>query len=390
MTEAVIVDAVRTATGKGKPGGALSGVHPVDLFALTLRALVDRTGIAPSAIDDVIGGCVTQAGEQAMNVSRQAVLAAGFPETVPATSIDRQCGSSLQAVQFAATAVMSGVQTVVIAGGVESMSRAPMFSSVAGADPFGARVRERYPEGLVAQGISAELMAARWGLSRAELDEYSAASHERASAAQKEGEFDDEIVPVRGHAVDEPVRPGTTAATLGGLNPAFRSDQMAARFPQIGWRITAGNSSPLTDGASAALLTSRDHAAKLGLTPRAVIRSMAVVGSDPLLMLTGVIPAARRALDRAGLTITDIDAYEVNEAFAPVPMIWARELGADPERLNRRGGAIAIGHPLGATGTKLIATLLRVLRDRNGRYGLVSICEGGGMANAMVIERLEA
>ena len=388
MTEAVIVEAVRTATGKGKPGGALSGVHPVDLFALTLRALVDRVGLDPAAVEDVIGGCVTQAGEQAMNLARQAVLGAGFPEHVPATTIDRQCGSSLQAVQFAATAVMSGVQDVVIAGGVESMSRAPMFSSVADADPFGNRVRARYPEGPVAQGISAELIAARWGLSRTELDEYSAASHERAAAAQKDGGFDDEIIPVQGHAADELVRPGTTAATLAALAPAFRSEELQARFPEIGWRITAGSSSPLTDGASAALLTTRERAAELGLTPKAVIRSMAAVGSDPLLMLTGVVPAARRALDRAGLTIDDIDAYEVNEAFAPVPLMWTRELGADPARLNVRGGAIALGHPLGATGTKLISTLLRVLRSRGGRYGLVSICEGGGMANAMVVELL--
>ncbi len=388
MTEAVIVDAVRTATGRGKPGGALSGVHPVDLFAATLRELARRTGIDPGSVEDVIGGCVTQAGEQAMNVTRQAVLAAGFPETVPATTVDRQCGSSLQALQFAATTVMAGVADVLIAGGVESMSRAPMFSSLAGADPLGTGVRERYPAGLVQQGISAELIAARWRLSRTELDEFSARSHELAARAQKDGAFEEEIVPVGGHATDETVRPGTTAERLGGLSPAFRDEQLQARFAEISWCITAGNSSPLTDGASAALVTSRAHAAAAGLRPRAVIRSMAMVGSDPILMLTGVIPAARKALDRAGLTIADIDAYEVNEAFAPVPLVWARELGADPERLNVRGGAIALGHPLGATGTKLVSTLLRVLDARGGRYGLLSVCEGGGMANAMVIERI--
>jgi acetyl-CoA acyltransferase len=388
ITQAVIVDAVRTATGKGKPGGALSGVHPVDLFATTLRELVGRTGIDPTQLDDVVGGCVTQAGEQAFNITRHAVLAAGFPESVPAVSVDRQCGSSLQALQFAAALVMSGVQDVVIAGGVESMSRAPMFSSMAGADPRGPMVAARYPQGLVDQGVSAELITARWGFSRGQLDELAAASHEKAAAAQKDGAFDDEIVPVAGHAVDELVRPGTTVERLAALNPAFRSDELAARFPEIGWSITAGNSSPLTDGASAALVMSEDRATRLGLTPRARIRAMAAVGSDPMLMLTGVIPATEKVLAKAGLTIDDVDAYEVNEAFAPVPLAWAREVQADPARLNVRGGAIALGHPLGATGTKLVSTLLRVLEGTGGRTGLIAICEGGGMANAMVIERL--
>ncbi|HET9653893.1 MAG TPA: thiolase family protein [Kineosporiaceae bacterium] len=388
MTHAVIVDAVRTATGKGKPGGALSGVHPVDLFATTLRALADRTGLDPATLDDVVGGCVTQTGEQTFNVTRNAVLAAGFPESVPGVTIDRQCGSSLQALQFAAALVISGVQDVVIAGGVESMSRAPMFSSLVGKDPRGPMVNARYPEGLVDQGISAELIAARWGFTREQLDEFAAASHEKAAAAQKEGLFADEIVPVGGHATDELVRPGTTVEKLAGLNAAFRSDELAARFPEIGWCITAGNSSPLTDGASAALVMSQERAAQLGLTPRARILATAAVGSDPLLMLTGVIPATEKVLAKAGLTIDQIDAYEVNEAFAPVPMAWARDVHADPERLNIRGGAIAIGHPLGGTGTKLVSTLLRVLEGTGGRTGLVAICEGGGMANAMVIERL--
>jgi acetyl-CoA acetyltransferase family protein len=387
MGHAVIVDAVRTATGKGKAGGALSGVHPVDLFATTLRALVDRVGIDPGQLDDVIGGCVTQAGEQAFNVTRQAVLAAGLPEHVPAVSIDRQCGSSLQALQFAAALVISGVQDVVVAGGVESMSRAPMFSSLGGRDPRGPMLAARYPEGLVDQGISAELITAQWGFTRTELDAFAAASHDKAAAAQKDGAFDDEIVPVAGHGVDEPVRPGTTIERLAGLAPAFRTDELSARFPQIGWSITAGNSSPLTDGASAALVMSEERAERLGLTPRARIRAMAAVGSDPLLMLTGVIPVTEKVLAKAGLRIEDVDAYEVNEAFAPVPMAWARDVHADPARLNVRGGAIALGHPLGGTGTKLVSTLLRILESTGGRTGLIAICEGGGMANAMILER---
>lgn len=388
MSHAVIVDAVRTATGKGKPGGALSGVHPVDLFATTLRALVDRVGLDPELLDDVIGGCVTQSGEQSFNITRHAVLAAGFPESVPAVSIDRQCGSSLQALQFAAALVMSGVQDVVVAGGVESMSRAPMFSSMAGADPRGPMVHARYPEGLVDQGVSAELIVSRWGFTREQLDEFAAASHEKAAAAQKAGAFDDEIVPVAGHLSDELVRPGTTAERLAGLNPAFRTDALAARFPEIGWTITPGNSSPLTDGASAALVMTEARAAALGLTPKARIRAMSAVGSDPMLMLTGVIPVTESVLAKAGLTIDQVDAYEVNEAFAPVPMAWARDVHADPAKLNVRGGAIALGHPLGGTGTKLVSTLLRVLEGTGGRTGLIAICEGGGMANGMILERL--
>jgi len=412
MRHAVIVDAVRTATGRGKPGGALSGVHPVDLLAAVLQGLVERTGLSGGDVDDVIAGCVTQAGEQSMNVARHGVLAAGFPETVPAVSIDRQCGSSLQAVQFAAASVMAGLADVVIAGGVESMSRVPMFASVMGGDPRGAGVARRYPGGLVSQGISAELVCARWGLSREAVDAYAASSHRSAAAAQAAGAFDEEIVPVKvpgpdgglvdgglvdgglvegglvEHSVDEGVRAGTTAERLAGLAPAFRDPSLAERFPQIAWRITAGNSSSLADGASAALVTSQDRADALGLRPRARIVSMAAVGSDPVLMLTGVMPATERALARAGLGIQDIDAYEVNEAFAPVPMVWAQEMGADTDRLNVHGGAIALGHPLGATGTKLLATLLRVLERRDGRYGLLAVCEGGGMANAMVVERL--
>jgi len=396
MTDAVIVDVVRTATGKGKPGGALSGVHPVDLLAQTLQALVARTGIDPATIDDVIGGCVSQGGQQSMNVTRNAVLATGFPETVPATTVDRQCGSSQQAAHFAAQGVLAGAYDVVIACGVESMSRVPMFSTAMGQDPFGESIAARYPEGLVPQGISAELVAAKWKLDRDQLDEFAARSHRLAATAAAAGAFDNEIVriPVErdgettGHDVDETVRPSTTAEALAGLRPAFYDDALAARFPEIGWHITPGNSSPLTDGASAALIMSADRAAALGLRPRARFHAFAVVGDDPIFMLTGVIPATRKVLARAGLQIDDLDAYEVNEAFASVPLAWARDTGADPERLNPRGGAIALGHPLGASGTKLLATLVNHLEATGGRYGLQTMCEGGGMANATIIERL--
>jgi len=397
MTSAVIVDVVRTASGRGKPGGALSGVHPVDLLAAVLRGLLDRNDFDPALIDDVIGGCVTQAGEQALNVTRSALLAAGLPESVPATTIDRQCGSSQQAVHFAAQGVIAGAYDVVIACGVESMSRVPMFSSTQGKDPNRAPLSKRYPDGLVHQGISAELIAARWKLDRETLDEFSARSHRLAAATTAAGGFDREIVPVevidaegttRMHVVDETVRPDTTVEGLAALKPSFIDEAYKKRFPEIDWRITPGNSSPLTDGASAALIMSEEKAAQLGLRPRARFHSFAVVGSDPLLMLTGVIPATQKVLARVGLSIDDIDAFEVNEAFAPVPLVWQRELGADPERLNLRGGAIALGHPLGASGIRLLATLVNHLEATGGRYGLQTMCEGGGMANATIIERL--
>jgi acetyl-CoA acyltransferase len=388
MPEAVIVDVVRTATGRGKPGGALSSVHPVDLLATTLTALLERTGIDPVRVDDVIGGCVSQVGQQSWNVTRNAVLAAGMPESVPATTIDRQCGSSQQAAHFAAQGVIAGAYDVVIACGVESMSRVRMGSSVVGEDPFGERLAARYPEGLVNQGVSAELIAARYKLDREALDEYSAGSHRRAAQAAAAGDFDHEIVPVGAHTADETVRPGTTPESLAQLAPAFFSEELGERFPEIGWSITPGNSSPLSDGASAALIMSAGMAAELGLRPRARFRAFSVCGDDPILMLTGVIPATRQVLARAGLGIDDVDAYEVNEAFAPVPLAWLRETGADPERLNPRGGAIALGHPLGASGTKLLATLLNHLESTGGRHGLQTMCEGGGMANATVIERL--
>lgn len=389
-TEAVIVDVVRTPVGRGKPGGLLSAVHPVDLLAGVLDALVNRNDLDPALIDDVIGGCVSQIGEQSYNITRNAVLAAGFPEHVPGTTIDRQCGSSQQAATFAAQAVLAGQADIVIACGVESMSRVPLGSSAAGADPYGSRIRTRYPEGLVNQGVSAELIAAKWGFDRDELDAFAARSHELAAAAHESGAFASEVVPVPGvdALADETVRPGTSVESLAGLNPAFRTDALAARFPELDWRITPGNSSPLTDGASAALIMSAERAEQLGLTPRARFRSFSVVGSDPLYMLTGVIPATAKVLDRAGLTHDDIDAYEVNEAFASVPLAWLADTGADAAKLNPRGGAIALGHALGSSGTRLLTTLVNQLEATGGRYGLQTMCEGGGMANATVIERI--
>ncbi|WP_036317537.1 thiolase family protein [Microbacterium sp. B24] len=389
MRTAVIVDAVRTPSGRGKPGGALSGIHPVDLAALVLRATLERNGLESAQIDDVLLGCVSQVGEQTMNIARQAVLAAGFDERVPATTIDRQCGSSQQAAQFAAQGVMAGQYDIVIAGGVESMSRVPLgvAASVAGS-PFSPGLHARYPDGLVNQGVSAELIAARWGFSRDELDAYAAASHERAAEAQVQGRFASQLLAVDGVEIDETVRPGTTVAGLSGLAPAFRTDAMAERFPEIDWLITPGNSSPLTDGASAVLIMSEQKARELGLTPRARFHAFSVVGDDPLMMLTGPIPATRRVLERGGLTIGDLDAYEVNEAFAPVPLAWAAELGADAAKLNPWGGAIALGHALGSSGTRLLGTLLAHLESTGGRYGLQTMCEGGGMANATIIERL--
>ena len=397
MTElnpAVIVDAVRTPSGKGKPGGALSGVHPIDLLAGTLEALLERTGLDPALVEDVIAGCAQQVGEQSGNIARHASLAAGLPEAVPATTINRQCGSSQQAAAFAAQGVMAGGYDIVIAAGVESMSAVPSGSSRPAST--GRRNAARYPGGLVHQGISAELIAARWKLDRDELDAYSAESHRRAAAAAAAGGFDGEIVPVAtGPAgggglvtADETVRADTTAAVLAALRPSFRTEEMAARFPEISWTITPGNSSPLTDGASAVLIMSEDAARRLGMRPRARFRAFSVVGDDPLLMLTGPIPATRRVLARAGLSLDDIDAYEVNEAFAPVPLAWAAEFGADPARLNPRGGAIALGHPLGSSGTRLLTTLLSHLEQTGGRYGLQTMCEAGGMANATIIERL--
>jgi acetyl-CoA acyltransferase len=397
MPTAVIVDAVRTAGGKRN--GKLSGWHPVDLASETLNALVERNQIDPAVIEDVIMGCVMQAGAQSVNVARNAVLAAGWPEDVPGTTVDRQCGSGQQAAHFAAQAVIAGAHDVVVAGGVEVMSQVPMGASVGDGRfglPFGPRMNQRYRDvgGLVPQGISAELIADKWGLSREDLDAFGAESQQRAARARDEGRFDNEIVAVRSiHRdketgnitesdelvrADEGIRPDTTPESLANLKPAFKPDG----------KVTAGNSSQITDGASAALIMSEEKAAELGLTPRARFHSFALAGADPVMMLTAPIPATQRVLDKGGLTLADIDLVEINEAFASVVLAWQRETGADMSKVNVNGGAIALGHPLGCSGTKLLATLLNELERTGARYGLETMCEGGGMANATIIERL--
>ena len=393
MDEAVVVDAVRSPMGKGRPGGALSGLHAVELLAQTISGLLARTGVDPARVDDVVTGCVSQAGEQSGNVGRMAWLAAGLPEHVPAVTVERKCGSSQQAVHFAAAGIMSGQYDVVVVAGVESMSRVPMGSSRLGADVHGPSVTARYAPGLVSQGVAAELVAARWKLSREQLDDYAARSHRLAGEAADSGGFDGEIVPITlpdGTVVarDESIRRGTTAEKLAGLAAAFADDDAARRFPEIGWSVTAGNSSQITDGASAILLTSERAATELGLRPRARFRGFAVCGDDPITMLTAPIPATSRVLDRAGLALADVDHYEVNEAFASVPLAWQAEFDADPARLNPRGGAIALGHPLGASGARLATTMLGALEATGGRIGLQTMCEAGGMANALLLERI--
>ncbi|MEU6001364.1 thiolase family protein [Streptomyces sp. NPDC047197] len=389
MRDAVIVEAVRTPVGKGKPNGSLAHVHPVELLAHTLRTLVERTGIDPAQVDDVIGGCVDQVAEQAMNTTRYAVLSAGFPESVPATTVDRQCGSSQQAVHFAAQGVISGAYDMAVACGVESMSRVPMWSNVPpGADPFGPGVAERFPEGLVPQGISAELIAAKWSVGRERMDAFATTSHQRAARAWDQGLFDAEVAPIDGVTRDESVRPATTPEILAGLKPAYEDPAFGERFPQIDWSVTAGNASPTNDGASAVLITTSEHAARLGLRPLARLHSFAVTGSDPLLMLTGILPATEKVLRKASLSLDDIDLFEVNEAFASVVLAWLQETGADPEKVNVHGGAIALGHPLGASGTRLMTTLVHAMRARGARYGLQTMCEAGGLANATILESL--
>lgn len=392
MKNPVIVDAIRSPMGRAKPDGALAQVHPVDLLSQVLQQLVERNKIDPGQVDDVICGCVSQAGEQAGTPGRLAWLAAGLPAHVPSTTIDRKCGSSQQAVHFAAQAIMAGVQDIVIACGVESMSRVPMGSSRMGKNTTGARLDARYAPGLVGQGVSADLVAAKWGLTRAELDAYAARSHQRAHAAQSDGRFAREIVGIDTPAdrvlQDETIRAGTTVEKLAGLKAVFESEELSARFPQIQWSTTAGNASQMTDGASAMLIMSEERAQQLGLRPRARFVAFDVVGDDPLYMLTAPIPATQRVLAKARMKLDDIQHYEINEAFASVPMAWRKELGADGERLNPRGGAIALGHPLGASGLRLMTTMLHALEDSGQRYGLQSMCEAGGMANATIIERL--
>ncbi len=392
MPGAVIVDAVRSPMGRGKVGGALSSVHPTDLLAGVITALVQRTGIDPGDVEDLMVGCVNQSGEQSSTPGRQAWLAAGFPVHVPSVTIERKCGSGQQAVEFAAQGIAAGAYDVVIAAGIESMSRVPMGSARMGADPFGPGVTARFPD-LVPQGVSAELVADKWGLSRAQLDEYSARSHERAIQAAAAGAFDNEIVAVttpEGQVVasDETPRPGTTVERLSGLGAAFFTEDLARRFPSIEWKVTAGNSSQITDGASAMLLMSEEAAARMGLKPRARIVASSVLGDDPTLMLTGPIPATSRVLARAGMSIDQIDAVEVNEAFASVPLAWHAEFPIDDARLNPRGGAIALGHPLGASGARLMTTLINHLEQSGGRFGLQTMCEAGGMANATIVESL--
>ena len=391
--DAVIVDAVRTPTGRGKAGGALSEVHPVDLLAQTLTALLERSpAVDPGTVDDVIVGCVSQVGEQSATPGRMAWLGAGLPPHVPATTIDRKCGSSQQAVHFAAQAIRSGEAEIVVAAGVESMSRVVMGSARMGADPYGDLVNKRFAPGLVSQGVASELVTAEWGFTREQLDEYAAQSHARAAAAQDAGFFDREIVPIVTPTglvtADETIRRGTTPEKLAGLKAVFETPELAARFPQVTWSTTAGNSSQITDGASAMLVMSRAKAEELGLRPRARVHTMAVLGSDPLLMLTGPIPATHKVLARSGLTLDEIDHVEVNEAFASVPLAWLEDFKADPAKLNPRGGAIALGHPLGASGTRLMTTMLHALEDNAQRYGLQLMCEAGGMANGTILERL--
>lgn len=392
MPEAVIVDAVRSPMGKGKPGGALSDLHAVDLLSQTLQALVERTGIDPATVEDFMVGCVTQAGEQSGTPGRQAWLAAGYPVHVPSVTIERKCGSGQQALEFSVQGVLAGTYDTVLAGGIESMSRVRMGVNRLDQDPQGPTVRERFPD-LVPQGISAELVADKWGLSRAQLDEYAARSHELAAAAADSGGFDQEIVPITtpdGTKVtaDESIRRGTTAEKLAGLQAVFGTDENRAKLPHIDWKVTAGNASQITDGAGAVLVMSAERAAALGLKPRARIVASSVVGDDPTLMLTGPIPATAKVLERSGMSIDQIDAVEINEAFAPVPLAWQAEFPVPMEKLNPRGGAIALGHPLGASGIRLFTSLLNHLEQTGGRYGLQSMCEAGGMANATIFEVL--
>ena len=391
MAQAFIVEAVRTAGGRR--GGKLAGWHPADMAGEVLSALVDRSGIDPAAVEDVVLGCVSQAGEQSFHIGRNAVLASKLPDSVPAVSIDRQCGSSQQAVQFAAQAVMSGTQDVVIAAGVESMTRVPMGSNFTlhakegiGVGPFSQRIQDRFGVKTFSQFTGAQMMADKYGFSRDELDAYALESHQRAAAATRSGAFEQEIVPLQVaaadgstslHREDEGIRADATLEAISAVRPL-----------QEGGKISAANASQICDGASGVLVVSEEALKRHGLTPLARIHALTVTGGDPVIMLEEPIPATRRALQRAGMTIGDIDLYEVNEAFAPVPLAWLREIGADRAKLNVNGGAIALGHPLGATGTKLMATLIHALRARSKRYGLQTMCEGGGLANVTIVEAL--
>ena len=379
MRDTVIVEAVRTAVGKRN--GGLSGMHPADLSAIVLNELLERVDVGPELVDDVIWGCVSQVGDQSSNIGRYAVLAAGWPESIPGTTVNRACGSSQQALDFAIHAVMSGQQDVVVAGGVEVMSRVPLGAARASGMPYGPKVLARYDDFSFNQGLSAEMIAKKWGFSRTQLDEYSVQSHERAAAAQDSGAFTDQIVPVftdneTAVVADEGVRRGTTVDKLAALKPAFVDDGV----------IHAGNSSQISDGAAALLVTTSEMAVGLGLTPLVRYRAGAVTGADPVLMLTGPIPATEKVLRKAGVPLSDVGVFEVNEAFAPVPLAWMAETGADPGRVNPLGGAIALGHPLGASGALLMTRMVHHMRDNGIRYGLQTMCEGGGTANATLVE----
>jgi len=385
VNDAVIIEAVRTANGRRN--GALRDWHPVDLLAEVLGALVERSGIDPALVDDVVTGCVIQIGEQAVNIGRNAVLAAGFPESVPATTVDRQCGSAQQAIHFCAQAIRSGDYDIAIAAGVESMTRVPMTSSISNnleQDPYSERFQKRFADrgGVRGQGVAAELISEMWGLTRTEIDEFALRSHRLAQQATTAGHFDREILPIEGASglltADEGIRPDTDLDKLGSLRTVFKEDGV----------VTAGNASQISDGAAAVLLMSDRKAAELGLRPRARIHTMSLAASDPVTMLTAPIPATEKALARAGMTVEDIDVFEINEAFAPVVLGWQRQLGIDMDRVNPNGGAIAIGHPLGASGTRLMTTLLHDLERRDATFGLQTMCEAGGMANATIVERL--
>jgi acetyl-CoA acyltransferase len=401
MREAVIVEAVRTPIGKRN--GSLKDIHPVDLLAEVLKEVVDRAGVDPGEIEDNITGCVSQVGEQSLNVGRDGWLAAGLPETIPSTTIDRQCGSSQQSIHFAAQGVIAGAYDLVVASGIENMTRVPMGSSTMGQNPFGQNLFARYEGKLVPQGVSADLIATKWGITREDSDDFGYRSHVKAAGATKAGYFKREILPLKvtgpdgGQILldyDEGIRMEPDREKMKQLQPAFQNPTFEEMFPgQINWTVTAGNSSQISDGASAILIASREKAEKLGLTPRARFISFALAGDSPILMLTAPIPATRRVLERAGLDLfKDIDVVEINEAFASVVLAWQRELDVPDEwfdeHVNPNGGAIAVGHPLGATGAKLMTTMLHELDRRGGRYGLQTMCEGGGMANATIIERL--
>lgn len=389
MRDAVIVEAVRTPIGKGRASGALSRVHPADLLARSLADLVGRTGIEPSVIDDVIAGCVTQIGEQALNIGRTALLAAGFPESVPATTVDRQCGSSQQAVHFAAQGIVAGAYDMAIACGVESMSRVAMGSDTpVGTDIYGPMFDARYSDGIPHQGVAAELIAAKWGLSRNQMDEYALESHAKAASATASGAFAREFVPMDELSSDEGIREGGTLESMAALPAVFQDEDAARLYPQINWSVTAGSSSQISDASAAMLLTTSEIATSLGLPIRARVHTAAVAGADPVFRLTALIPATQKVLAKAGLSIDDIDLFEISEAFAAVPLAWLAETGADRAKVNVHGGAIALGHPVGASGARLMTTLLNAMEQRGARFGLQAMCEGGGVSNATIIERI--